>query len=243
MGTLDCCNRGVKNELIIEMDQEQIKDKDGFPQDTDPAFRSKKIEVENPNENSNDIQVQETYKEEKNNNIEEIGESTMKEIEQNEQVETYDNIEPNVDMNVPNNDINAIQESNVAENNEYNLTNNENNIIETAQNIGNEIIDNNVVQGELNIDQILKNYNEEQGQNMANEEDYNKYFEQNQAQENNIDIDVNQYLNNNNQTTEGNNKDLTPIFTFGENQTDLNNLINSNNVQTQEYNIDYNYNI
>ena len=137
MGTLDCCNRGVKNELIIEMDQEQIKDKDGFPQDTDPAFRSKKIEVENPNENSNDIQVQETYKEEKNNNIEEIGETTMKEIEQNEQVETYDNIEPNVDMNVPNNDINAIQESNVAENNEYNLTNNENNIIETDQNMGN----------------------------------------------------------------------------------------------------------
>ena len=34
------------------------------------------------------------------------------------------------------------------------------------------------------------------------------------------------------------------MFTFGENQTDVNNLISSNNAQTsQEYNYDFNYNV
>lgn len=54
MGSLDCCQRGVKNELVIVTDDEHIQDKEGFPQDTDPAFRSKKIEVENQNENPNE---------------------------------------------------------------------------------------------------------------------------------------------------------------------------------------------
>ena len=33
------------------------------------------------------------------------------------------------------------------------------------------------------------------------------------------------------------------MFTFGENQTDVNNLISSNAQTSQEYNYDYNYNV
>ena len=65
MGSLDCCQRGVKNELMIVTDEEHIQDKEGFPQDTDPAFRSKKIEVDNPNENVADNQGEENPDQEK----------------------------------------------------------------------------------------------------------------------------------------------------------------------------------
>lgn len=238
---MDCCQRGVKNELIIETDQEQIMDKEGIPQDTDPALRSKKIEVETPNEIINDTPAEDNYNQENNQDVMEDGQSNMKEYEQNEPAEILENNEPNVETNVPYTDTNVIRESNNEEINEYNLP-------ENNQNIGSEGIDTNIVQGELNIDQILNNYNEQQGQqsqNLENEEDYNKYFEQNPSQQNNNnDFDINQYLSGNNQTNQGNAVDVMPMFTFGENQTDLNNLINSNNAQTsQEYNYDYNYNV
>ena len=245
MGAMDCCQRGVNKELIIEADQDQINDKEGYPQDTDPAFRAKKIELENPIENINNTPFEEAYKQEEENNnnnyVVEVGESDMKEIEQNEQAENYENNEPNDNTNIPNADVNVIHESN----NEYNIPANTNEIVDNLQNIGSQGIDTNIVQGELNIDQLLNNYNEqqvEQNQNIDNE-DYNKYFEQNQAQPNNNDIDINQYFNNNNVQTNATNN-LTPMFTFGGNQTDLNNLINSNNeANSQEYKIDYNFNI
>ena len=252
MGSLDCCQRGVKNELVIETDPEHIQDKEGFPQDTDPAFRSKKIEVENSNENLAENQGEEIPNQEKNDIVMEVGESGLKEIEQNE---TKDNNEANVDMNIPNTDNNVVQE-NIAEVKEYNSDNNENNVLENAQNVenaenaGNEGFDNNnnIVQGELNIDQYFNNYNQQQVQGNQNgeieeEEDYNKYFEQNPDQQNNNDIDINQYFTNN-QTNQINTSDLSPVCTFAENQADANNLISSNNAQTsQEYNYEYNYNI
>jgi len=252
MGSLDCCQRGVKNELVIETDPEHIQDKEGFPQDTDPAFRSKKIEVENSNENLAENQGEEILNQEKNDIVMEVGESGLKEIEKNE---TNDNNEANVDMNIPNTDNNVVQE-NIAEVKEYNSDNNENNVLENAQNVenaenaGNEGFDNNnnIVQGELNIDQYFNNYNQQQVQGNQNgeieeEEDYNKYFEQNPDQQNNNDIDINQYFTNN-QTNQINTSDLSPVFTFAENQADANNLISSNNAQTsQEYNYEYNYNI
>ena len=250
MGSLNCCQRGVKNELIIETDQGNIQDKEGYPQDTDPAFRSKKVEVENANENLDDNQGEEALKqEEKNNYIMEIGESGVKEIEQNETNENYENNEKNVNMNIPSNDNNVVQENNTAEIKEYNLANNENKFLENAQNVENienqEIDTNNIVQGELNIDQILNNYNQQQvqgNQNVEDEEDYNKYFEQNLAQQNNNDIDINQYFTGT-PTNQANTNDLAPVYTFAA-TTDVNDLINSFNVQTsQEYNYDYNYNI
>ena len=252
MGSLDCCQRGVKNELVIVTDEEHIQDKEGFPQDTDPAFRSKKIEVENPNENVADNQGEDTLNQEKNNFVMEVTESGMKRIEQNETNENYENNEPNDNVNIPNTDINVIQESNNVEIKEENLPYNENNIaienIQNVENIDNEGIDtNNIVQGELNIDQILNDYNKQQAQgNQTGEiedEDYNKYFEQIPSQQNNNDIDINQYFKDD-QANQANTNNLEPMFTFGENQTDLNNLISSNNAETaQEYNYDYNYNV
>ena len=258
MGSLDCCQRGVKNELVIVTDDEHIQDKEGFPQDTDPALRSKKIEVENPNENPNENpaenQGEDNLNQEKNNFVMEVTESGMKRIEQNETNENFENNEPNDNMNnvnIPNTDINVVQESNNVEIKEENLPYNENNVVlenvQNVENIGNEGIDtNNIVQGELNIDQILNNYNEQQAQGNQTgetEEDYNKYFEQIPSQQNNNDIDINQYFKDN-QANQANTNNLAPMFTFGENQTDVNNLISSNNAQTsQEYNYDFNYNV
>ena len=258
MGSLDCCQRGVKNELVIVTDDEHIQDKEGFPQDTDPAFRSKKIEVENQNENPNENpaenQGEDNLNQEKNNFVMEVTESGMKRIEQNETNENFENNEPNDNMNnvnIPNTDINVVQESNNVEIKEENLPYNENNVVlenvQNVENIGNEGIDtNNIVQGELNIDQILNNYNEQQAQGNQTgetEEDYNKYFEQIPSQQNNNDIDINQYFKDN-QANQANTNNLAPMFTFGENQTDVNNFISSNNAQTsQEYNYDFNYNV
>lgn len=184
----------------------------------------------------------------------EVTESGMKRIEQNETNENFENNEPNDNMNnvnIPNTDINVVQESNNVEIKEENLPYNENNVVlenvQNVENIGNEGIDtNNIVQGELNIDQILNNYNEQQAQGNQTgetEEDYNKYFEQIPSQQNNNDIDINQYFKDN-QANQANTNNLAPMFTFGENQTDVNNLISSNNAQTsQEYNYDFNYNV
>ena len=260
MGSLDCCQRGVKNELVIVTDDEHIQDKEGFPQDTDPAFRSKKIEVENQNENPNENpaenQGEDNLNQEKNNFVMEVTESGMKRIEQNETNENFENNEPNDNMNnvnIPNTDINVVQESNNVEIKEENLPYNENNVVldnvQNVENIGNEGIDtNNIVQGELNIDQILNNYNEQQAQGNQTgeaEEDYNKYFEQIPSQQNNNDIDINQYFKDDqaNQANQANANNLAPMFTFGENQTDVNNLISSNAQTSQEYNYDYNYNV
>ena len=119
MGSLDCCQKGVRNELVIETDQGNIQDKEGFPQDTDPAIRSKKIEEENPNENIAVNQDEEQPNQENNNYW------------------------------IMTNDI------------KYDLPNYENNVIGNVENAGNQGIDtNNVAQGELNIDQLLQNYNE-----------------------------------------------------------------------------------
>ena len=256
MGSLDCCQRGVKNELMIVTDEEHIQDKEGFPQDTDPAFRSKKIEVDNPNENVADNQGEENPDQEKNNFVMEVTESGMKRIEQNETNENYENNEPNDNMYIPNTDVNVIQETNNAEIKEENIPINENNVVlenvqnvENVENLGTEGIDtNNIVQGELNIDQILNNYNEQQAQGIQTgeaEEDYNKYFEQIPSQQNNNDIDFNQYFKDDqaNQANQANANNLAPMFTFGENQTDVNNLISSNAQTSQEYNYDYNYNV
>ena len=259
MGSLDCCQRGVKNELMIVTDEEHIQDKEGFPQDTDPAFRSKKIEVDNPNENVADNQGEENPDQEKNNFVMEVTESGMKRIEQNETNENYENNEPNDNMYIPNTDVNVIQETNNAEIKEENIPINENNVVlenvqnvenvENVENLGTEGIDtNNIVQGELNIDQILNNYNEQQAQGNQTgeaEEDYNKYFEQIPSQQNNNDIDFNQYFKDDqaNQANQANANNLAPMFTFGENQTDVNNLISSNVQTSQEYNYDYNYNV
>ena len=256
MGSLDCCQRGVKNELMIVTDEEHIQDKEGFPQDTDPAFRSKKIEVDNPNENVADNQGEENPDQEKNNFVMEVTESGMKRIEQNETNENYENNEPNDNMYIPNTDVNVIQETNNAEIKEENIPINENNVVlenvqnvENVENLGTEGIDtNNIVQGELNIDQILNNYNEQQAQGNQTgeaEEDYNKYVEQIPSQQNNNDVDFNQYFKDDqaNQANQANANNLAPIFTFGENQTDVNNLISSNAQTSQEYNYDYNYNV
>ncbi len=259
MGSLDCCQRGVKNELMIVTDEEHIQDKEGFPQDTDPAFRSKKIEVDNPNENVADNQGEENPDQEKNNFVMEVTESGMKRIEQNETNENYENNEPNDNMYIPNTDVNVIQETNNTEIKEENTPINENNVVlenvqnvqnvENVENLGTEGIDtNNIVQGELNIDQILNNYNEQQAQGNQTgeaEEDYNKYFEQIPSQQNNNDVDFNQYFKDDqaNQANQANANNLAPMFTFGENQTDVNNLISSNAQTSQEYNYDYNYNV
>ena len=207
---MDCCQQGVKKELVIETDQEHIQDNDGFPQDTDPAFRSKKIDEENPNENIAVNQFEEMPNQENNNYEIEVADQNIKEIEQNEPNENIENNEANTDMNIPNTDNNIVQGTNEPEI-KYDLNNYENNVIENVENVANQE-NNNMAQGELNIDQILQNYNEqnqEQGnQNAQIEEDYNKYFEQNPAQQNTNDIDINQYFNDNNQ----NNQNLIQII-------------------------------
>ena len=246
---MDCCQQGVKKELVIETDQEHIQDNDGFPQDTDPAFRSKKIDEENPNENIAVNQFEEMPNQENNNYEIEVADQNIKEIEQNEPNENIENNEANTDMNIPNTDNNIVQGTNEPEI-KYDLNNYENNFIENVENVANQE-NNNMAQGELNIDQLLQNYNEQQqdqgNQNAQIEEDYNKYFEQNPAQQNTNDIDINQYFNDNNQNNQNNvNINLNSMLTFGDNQADTNNLIssNNNNIQTsQEYNYDYNYNI
>ena len=246
---MDCCQQGVKKELVIETDQEHIQDNDGFPQDTDPAFRSKKIDEENPNENIAVNQFEEMPNQENNNYEIEVADQNIKEIEQNEPNENIENNEANTDMNIPNTDNNIVQGTNEPEI-KYDLNNYENNVIENVENVANQE-NNNMAQGELNIDQLLQNYNEQQqdqgNQNAQIEEDYNKYFEQNPTQQNTNDIDINQYFNDNNQNNQNNvNINLNSMLTFGENQADRNNLIssNNNNIQTsQEYNYDYNYNI
>ena len=246
---MDCCQQGVKKELVIETDQEHIQDNDGFPQDTDPAFRSKKIDEENPNENIAVNQFEEMPNQENNNYEIEVADQNIKEIEQNEPNENIENNEANTDMNIPNTDNNIVQGTNEPEI-KYDLNNYENNVIENDENVANQE-NNNMAQGELNIAQILQNYNEQQqdqgNQNAQIEEDYNKYFEQNPTQQNNNDIDINQYFNDNNQNNQNNvNINLNSMLTFGDNQADTNNLIssNNNNIQTsQEYNYDYNYNI
>ena len=246
---MDCCQQGVKKELVIETDQEHIQDNDGFPQDTDPAFRSKKIDEENPNENIAVNQFEEMPNQENNNYEIEVADQNIKEIEQNEKNENIENNEANTDMNIPNTDNNIAQGTNEPEI-KYDLNNYENNIIGNVENAANQE-NNNMAQGELNIDQLLQNYNEQQqdqgNQNAQIEEDYNKYFEQNPTQQNTNDIDINQYFNDNNQNNQNNvNINLNSMLTFGENQADRNNLIssNNNNIQTsQEYNYDYNYNI
>ena len=246
---MDCCQQGVKKELVIETDQEHIQDNDGFPQDTDPAFRSKKIDEENPNENIAVNQFEEMPNQENNNYEIEVADQNIKEIEQNEPNENIENNEANTDMNIPNTDNNIVQGTNEPEI-KYDLNNYENNVIENVENAANQE-NNNLAQGELNIDQLLQNYNEQQqdqgNQNAQIEEDYNKYFEQNPTQQNTNDIDINQYFNDNNQNNQNNvNINLNSMLTFGDNQADTNNLIssNNNNIQTsQEYNYDYNYNI
>ena len=246
---MDCCQQGVKKELVIETDQEHIQDNDGFPQDTDPAFRSKKLDEENPNENIAVNQFEEMPNQENNNYEIEVADQNIKEIEQNEPNENIENNEANTDMNIPNTDNNIVQGTNEPEI-KYDLNNYENNVIENDENVANQE-NNNMAQGELNIDQILQNYNEQQqdqgNQNAQIEEDYNKYFEQNPTQQNTNDIDINQYFNDNNQNNQNNvNINLNSMLTFGENQADRNNLIssNNNNIQTsQKYNYDYNYNI
>ena len=51
MGTLNCCHRQVNNDLILDTDPDHILDKEGYPQDSDLAFRIKKPEIENQTEN------------------------------------------------------------------------------------------------------------------------------------------------------------------------------------------------
>ena len=216
MGAMDCCHRGVSKELVIETDQDHIPDTDGFPQDTDPAFRSKKVEIENQNENINENVIEEAVNPENNNNPLEVEE-----------------------MNIPTTDSNDIQEANV-ENNEYNQETNINEIVNNAEENNEQI--NNVENG-INIDQILNNYNEQQiqqSQNVEEEEDYNKYFDQAPTPMNdNNDIDINQYFNDNANTQ----VNLNSHFTFGDTQNNnIDNLILSNNAQgSQEYNYDIVY--
>ncbi len=240
---MDCCQQGVKKELVIETDQEHIQDNDGFPQDTDPAFRSKKIDEENPNENIAVNQFEEMPNQENNNYEIEVADQNIKEIEQNEPNENIENNEANTDKNIPNTDNNIVQGANEPEI-KYDLNNYENNVIENVENVANQE-NNNMAQGELNIDQILQNYNEQQleqgNQNAQIEEDYNKYFEQNPSQQNNnADFDINQYLSNNNETNNNNNIEYNGAFTFAEPQTSENQNIQG----SQSYNNEYaNYNI
>lgn len=248
MGTLDCCHHGIKRELVIEADPEHIQDNDGFPQDTDPAFRSKKIESDIPIENINE-NGEEAENQENNNYVIEVPVSDVKENnQQKEEIQNYENYENvennNMEMNAPQVEMGLEQEGNAeinAEINDYNqqITNN-NEIVENVQ-------DSNV-QNELNIDQILSNYNQQQNQqsqNVENAEDYNKYFENIPSQQN--DFDINQYLNSNNDNNQVNLNDfgdLNTAFTFADNQNiNVDNLISSSNIQTsQEYNYEYNFN-
>ena len=112
---MDCCQQGVKKELVIETDQEHIQDNDGFPQDTDPAFRSKKIDEENPNENIAVNQFEEMPNQENNNYEIEVADQNIKEIEQNEPNENIENNEANTDENIPNTDNNIVQGTNEPE--------------------------------------------------------------------------------------------------------------------------------
>ena len=244
MGTLDCCHHGIKRELVIESDPEHIQDNEGFPQDTDPAFRSKKIKIENPIENLNE-NGEEAENQENNNYIIEIADSDIKEINQQKEeiqnYEKYENVENNnVEMNPPQVEVTVEQEGNPeinAEINEYNQQINNDEIVENVQESN--------VQNEINIDQILNDYNQQQNQqsqNIENAEDYNKYFENIPSQQN--DFDINQYLNNNNDNNQANLNDfgaLDTAFTFADNQNiNVDNLISSNNIQTsQEYNYEY----
>ena len=240
---MDCCHRGLKNELVIETDKDNIQDNEGYPQDTDPAFRSKRVEIENQNENINENAVDEAVNPENNIQAIEVEEVGMNQYtDQNEEkAENSENNEVNnAEMNVPQIDSNNIQEGNV-EMNEYNQETNINEIVNNVQEI--KVQENNGqennVQNEINIDQILNSYNEQQvqqSQNVQVEEDYNKYFDQNPNIANNNDIDINQYFTNN---TEGG---LNSHFTFGDSQNNGNNLIETNNGATsQEYNFDYIY--
>ena len=242
MGAMDCCHRGVSKELVIETDQDHIPDTDGFPQDTDPAFRSKKVEIDNQNENINENVIEEAVNPENNNNPIEVEDIENNQYEeQNEEIaENYENNEANnIEMNIPTTDSNDIQEANV-ENNEYNQETNINEIVNNAEENNEQI--NNVENG-INIDQILNNYNEQQiqqSQNVEEEEDYNKYFDQAPTPMNdNNDIDINQYFNDNANTQ----VNLNSHFTFGDTQNNnIDNLILSNNAQgSQEYNYDIVY--
>jgi len=236
---MDCCKRGVKGELVIETDGNQVQDKEEFPHDSDPTLRKKKIEIENSYEN-------EAHIDNNNNYVVEIGESNMKEMEQNE------NKEENINVNIPGTDTKIAAENNI-ENyqiNDNNLAQNEANYfyseqygqIEQNQNQENNINNNETTNA--NIEAYLNNYNIEQvteGQNVENAEDYNKYFEQNPSQQNNnADFDINQYLSNNNETNNNNNIEYNGAFTFAEPQTSENQNIQG----SQSYNNEYaNYNI
>ena len=260
---MDCCHRGIKNELVIETDKDNIQDNDGFPQDTDPAFRSKRVEIENQNENIKENVIEEAVNPENNNNeveVEEVGmnqyeEQNAENNEDNENNENNENNEVNnVEMNLPQIDSNEVQEVNV-EINEYNQDKNINEIVNNIQENNeqeNNIQENNVqennIQNEINIDQILKNYNEQQAQqsqNVETEEDYNKYFDQAPTPVNdNNEIDINQYFTNNNfnQTDLNQLGGLNSHFTFGDSQNNGIDLIENNNAPTsQEYNYDYIY--
>lgn len=238
---MDCCQRGVKNELVLETDADHIQDKEGFPHDSDPAFRTKKVEVENQGEIEED---QEQVGD--NNYVVEVRESNMREIEQEQQNE--ENNEANVEMNIPGTDTNIEQEDNEGVNQQVD------NAPETQENANNYneqyIEQNQEIQGQEitgqadtnNYEEYLNNYNLEQGttqeQVVEGEEDYNKYFEQNAGeQNNNADFDINQLLSNNtvtntNTTTTG----LNGAFTFADPQLSLN-----QNIQGSQQN-DYNYN-
>ena len=119
---MDCCKRGVKGELVIETDGNQVQDKEEFPHDSDPTFRKKKIEIENSYEN-------EAHIDNNNNYVVEIGESNMKEMEQNE-----NNVE-NINVNIPGTDTKIEAENNI-ENyqiNDNNLAQNEANYFYSEQ--------------------------------------------------------------------------------------------------------------
>ena len=151
MGSIDCCQRGIKNELTFEIVQEHIQDKEVVPQDKDQAFRSKKIEVENTYENMSNSQ-EEVLNQEKNTSVIEICKYNLKEIEQNE---IKENNRINADINIPNIDNNVIQENNITEIKEYNSANNGKSILENDQkgeNIVNQGINiNSLVQIELHV--------------------------------------------------------------------------------------------
>lgn len=236
---MDCCHRGLKNELVIETDKDNIQDNEGFPQDTDPAFRSKRVEIENQNENINENAIDEAVNPENNNQEIEVEEVGMNQYtDQNEKnAENYENNEANnAEINVPQVNTNNIQEGN-AEMNEYNQDTNINEIVNNVQE--------NNVQNEINIDQILNSYNEQQvqqSQNVEAEEDYNKYFDQAPTPGNNNDIDINQYFTNNTDNQANLNLGgLNSHFTFGDSQNTGNNIIESNAPTSQEYNYDYIY--
>ena len=119
---MDCCKRGVKGELVIETDGNQVQDKEEFPHDSDPTLRKKKIEIENSYEN-------EAHIDNNNNYVVEIGESNMKEMEQNE------NKEENINVNIPGTDTKIAAENNI-ENyqiNDNNLAQNEANYFYSEQ--------------------------------------------------------------------------------------------------------------